>query len=349
MSTNGCIQNSVAKTIASKFKRLRYFHGMLLTEADLREEQTYFCEKLKLHNRLHGHGVVWGLCFKAASRAGANADRPLITLEPGLALDCEGNEIVVCKEYDIDLQEKIDWLKQQGRISTELNCLSPPEVPVKIWIGVKYCECDSSPQPQYTSTCGDDKLHAEFSRIQEGFCVVLLSEDELPCCPKPRPHQAKDDCGKPGLACPGLAPCCEDEHVVILGSIAILQPDIYKLTTAQIDLRDKRKFVFVPVALADCSLQAWEESKWSLLHTVRQSQWTRLMDISVVIGKPIETATRLLEAMSLEVGATVTPSSVSEQMLAQIEDALPLAPYDSEITLIVDEKRECVLFPLVKM
>ncbi len=346
MTTNRCMQKSVSKTIASKFKRLRYFHGMLLTEADLREEQTYFREKLKLHHRLHGHGVVWGLCFKAGSCSGVNSDRPLITLEPGLALDCEGNEIVVCKEYNIDLQEKLDWLKQQGKISTALDCFSPPEA-VKIWVGLKYCECDSNPQPQYTSTCGDDKLHPEFSRIQEGYCVVLLAEDELPCCPKP--GHKKDDCCKSTVECPGLAPCCEDEHVVILGSLLIAPPAIYKITAEQIDLRDKRKFVFVPTALSDCSLQGWEESKWSLLHTVRQSQWTRLRDISVVIGKPIEAATRLLEIMSLDVGATLTPASVTEQMLAQIEDALPLAPSGSEITLIVDEKRECVLFPLVNV
>ena len=49
--------NYVSKrTVAGKFKRLRYFHGMLLTEDDFLEEQLYYREKLKLHNRLHGHG-----------------------------------------------------------------------------------------------------------------------------------------------------------------------------------------------------------------------------------------------------------------------------------------------------
>lgn len=346
MTTNRCMQKSVSKTIASKFKRLRYFHGMLLTEADLREEQTYFREKLKLHNRLHGHGVVWGLCFKPASGSGANAGRPLITLEPGLALDCAGNEIVVCKEYDIDLQEKIDWLKQQGKISTELDCFSPPEA-VKIWVGLKYCECDSNPQPQYTSTCGDDKLHPEFSRIQEGYCVVLLAEDELPCCPKP--GHKKDDCCKSTPACPGLTPCCEDEHVVILGSLLISQPAIYQITPEQIDWRDKRKYVFVATALSGRPPHFWEQSKLSLMRQIRESQWMQLEDISIVIGKPREMATRLLQAMGMAISRTAIPSEVSDAMLAQIESALPLAARGSEIILIADEKQECVLFPLVKV
>jgi hypothetical protein len=41
--------------------RLTFFHGQLLSAADLQTEQRYFREKLKLHNRcLHGFGIVCG-------------------------------------------------------------------------------------------------------------------------------------------------------------------------------------------------------------------------------------------------------------------------------------------------
>ena len=70
------------------FKRLNFFNGKLLTAEDFELEQRYFREKLKLHNRsLHGFGIVSGLNVKVESKQ--------IVVEPGLALDCEGNELVV--------------------------------------------------------------------------------------------------------------------------------------------------------------------------------------------------------------------------------------------------------------
>ena len=44
------------------FDRLKHFYGQLLGARDFQIEQSYFREKLKLHNRcLHGYGVVCGL------------------------------------------------------------------------------------------------------------------------------------------------------------------------------------------------------------------------------------------------------------------------------------------------
>lgn len=70
------------------FKRLRFFDGMSLTPADFQLEQQYFRAKAKLHNRsLHGFGIISGL--KVTVCAGQ------IVVESGLALDCEGNELVI--------------------------------------------------------------------------------------------------------------------------------------------------------------------------------------------------------------------------------------------------------------
>ena len=69
-------------------KRSRFFAGQLLTAADLDREQQYFRDKSKRHNRtLHGFGIVSGL--KVTVDAGQ------IVVEPGLALDCEGNEVLI--------------------------------------------------------------------------------------------------------------------------------------------------------------------------------------------------------------------------------------------------------------
>jgi hypothetical protein len=67
------------------FRRNNFFVGRLLSAADLELEQNYFRSKLKLHNRLmHGFGIVSGLEVSSSS---------------GVALDCEGNEIVVVEPF----------------------------------------------------------------------------------------------------------------------------------------------------------------------------------------------------------------------------------------------------------
>ena len=75
-------------------KRLRYFTGQVLTVEGLELEQQYFREKLKRHNRtLHGFGIVSGL--RVTVKRGA------IIVVPGLALDCEGNELMVSSEQSL--------------------------------------------------------------------------------------------------------------------------------------------------------------------------------------------------------------------------------------------------------
>src|SRR5262249_21135885 len=149
-----------------EFTRLAYFHGQMLGALDLQTEQSYFREKLKLHNRcLHGYGTVCGLkvvpepsepeCepqdagvrskleaelaelerkIKEAEQAGnsdlakslrAEAEEFLreleqmskashktetptrVRIECGLALDCEGNELVVRYPLSVDLWQEL--------------------------------------------------------------------------------------------------------------------------------------------------------------------------------------------------------------------------------------------------
>ena len=73
---------------SESLKRLRFFSGQVLTAESFELEQKYFREKLKRHNRaLHGFGIVSGL--KVIVEAGQ------IIVEPGLALDCQGNELLI--------------------------------------------------------------------------------------------------------------------------------------------------------------------------------------------------------------------------------------------------------------
>lgn len=82
-------------------ERLRYFSGQLLQAEDFRDEQDYILDRIRFHNRLHGHGVVCGLAV-------VPTDPPsgAVVVQPGVALDCCGREIVVRTPTEIDLTGK---------------------------------------------------------------------------------------------------------------------------------------------------------------------------------------------------------------------------------------------------
>src|SRR5438552_12275393 len=76
------------------FERPRYFCGQLLTDKDLDAAQRYVIEKNKLHNRyLVGTGVVCGLAVRCDP-----CDECAVTVEPGHAIDCCGNDIVLSEQ-----------------------------------------------------------------------------------------------------------------------------------------------------------------------------------------------------------------------------------------------------------
>lgn len=71
-------------------KRVHYFDHQFLKEQDFHAEQAYHREMRHRHNRLlHGWGVVEGLEIRHKGRE--------ITIEPGMAIDKEGREIVLFK------------------------------------------------------------------------------------------------------------------------------------------------------------------------------------------------------------------------------------------------------------
>ena len=132
-------------------ERLRYFTGQMLTAENFQLEQQYFREKSKLHNRsLHGFGIVSGL--KVVVDAG------LIVVEPGLALDCEGNELVIPAASIVVALTTDSW--------------------TSAYVNVSYAEEQTDPVPAVpneplTST---DSL-AEASTITEGFAIVVAQEN----------------------------------------------------------------------------------------------------------------------------------------------------------------------------
>jgi hypothetical protein len=84
-------------------RRPKYFSGQLLTAEDFEAEQFYFLDRRRSDNRqLHGWGVVCGLGVTPSGKGG-------VVVQPGLALDGLGREIVVPDPQEMpDPRQPID-------------------------------------------------------------------------------------------------------------------------------------------------------------------------------------------------------------------------------------------------
>jgi hypothetical protein len=83
----------------SDIKRLHYFNHQFLVESDFADEQQYHLAMRRRHNAaLHDYGVADGL---AVTRTG---DRE-ITVQPGLAIDRDGRELVLLDSRIVGLSD----------------------------------------------------------------------------------------------------------------------------------------------------------------------------------------------------------------------------------------------------
>jgi len=126
--------------------RVRYFFGQLLTAEAFETEQTYHIEKRRLQNRLLlGAGIVRGLEVTAAQDSG-NA----IKVSPGIAIDRNGNEIIVQDPFH---------LGPCSHMSGTCRVI------------VRYTETPSDPVAAINGG-------TEFSRITEGFAISIVADDD---------------------------------------------------------------------------------------------------------------------------------------------------------------------------
>jgi hypothetical protein len=164
--------------------RTRFYHGMLLTDDHLRAEQEYHREALKRVNRhLWGSGVVCGLQLVGPKQGETGL---CFKIEPGVALDCCGNLIEVCKCVTVDLTKECE--KRYGP-----DCMpAQPLDPIVKYVVLSYKTIESDPEPVLASegdcNSGSEKSNCNASKVREGFCVELW--DECPC-PEPMPEDDK--------------------------------------------------------------------------------------------------------------------------------------------------------------
>ncbi len=162
---NICEERKCIEKGFSTFERNNYFCGKLMVERDFWAEQLYHIGKQRLHNAyLHGWGVVCGLKVDPHP----NCPNLRVVIRPGLAIDCWGREILVTKDYEVELES----YKKKG------NNNGPK--PENLYICLSYKECETEPVPVFLSDCGCAET-CEANRIREEFKieVLTLTEEEL--------------------------------------------------------------------------------------------------------------------------------------------------------------------------
>lgn len=104
------------------FTRPRFFAGQLLTEEDLQKLVDYTVGKNRLHNqRLWGDGVVCGLEVTCHPCGGGT-----VRVNPGYALDCCGNDLVLSCAQQLDITAMIRDLKRSLRGGYDCGDPCPP-------------------------------------------------------------------------------------------------------------------------------------------------------------------------------------------------------------------------------
>jgi len=161
-------------------ERPRFFCGQLLTDKDLDAAQRYVIEKNKLHNRyLVGTGVVCGLAVRCAP-----CEEGGVVVEPGYAIDCCGNDIVLCEPAEFNVTEYIEeCFKPQGPDCNDkirVRKTRCDDGPKEYCLFVSYSEEPSRPITAMIRDNGCKTSRCEPSRIKETFRFDLVEKSDLP-------------------------------------------------------------------------------------------------------------------------------------------------------------------------
>ena len=191
----------------ASFVRPRFFAGQLLTEDDLSALIDYVVSKNRFHNsRLFGEGVVCGLLVECGPCEGQ------VVVDPGYALDCCGNDLVLTCKQILDLAPMIRELAshkdcgctdpcsdptvtQTSTLSTNHGQLEPATKPCRTYcLYARYGERPDQPVAAYPVGGNCDASSCEPTRIVEGITFELR-------CPTKIHHPNINDARE----------CCDDD------------------------------------------------------------------------------------------------------------------------------------------
>ena len=244
-TTVGDCQDCAPTSLVSR-ERSRFFPRQLVGADDLTQDQVYFREKLRRHNRLlHGWGIVCG--------ATVSSDKCVAIVTPGYVLGPYGDEIM------IDQETRIDVCKQDSVGSLDCGdgdvwCGDAPTIAddSPVYLAVRYVERATRPVRVPGCGCGCDDSDCEYSRMRDSFELKVLTE--LPASYRiERPAQT--ELWRESWSCPGgsarqACPPCPSDPWVILCDLTVSGG-----TIMNVDCNAHRRYV---VSFADYSFGCFE-------------------------------------------------------------------------------------------
>lgn len=136
----------------------RYHFGMLLGVADLETEQAYHRGKSWLEKSwLHGIGVVWGLDVEV------RADHGEVVVQPGLAIDAHGRELVVSDPMCLDLAA---WFAERRPAELEVT-EDAGDLTFDVQVELCHDTCLDRPVPSISEPCDGAAFDTAYSRVVE--------------------------------------------------------------------------------------------------------------------------------------------------------------------------------------
>ena len=158
------------------FERPRFFGGQLLTDKDLEAAQRYAIEKNKLHNRyLVGTGVVCGLAVRCDPCCDGS-----VVVESGYAIDCCGNDIVLCQPETFNILDCFEKQRQQEEPYCGTKIRTPrtrgEDQPKEYCLVLFYDEEPANPITALIRDNGCSNTRCEPSRIRETFRFGIIEK-----------------------------------------------------------------------------------------------------------------------------------------------------------------------------
>lgn len=187
----------------------RFFCGQLLTDQDLNALLEWVKGKTALTRYRDGWGVACGLDVNCSSGSGKEG---FVSVTPGYAIDCCGNDIIVCEEAQIDLSKYClvdedpcrDGTPTSAQRTIERSTGTPGTTGPKLSFGgleilqsevqavdlfIGYAETASDARTALAKRACDSVEACEYTRTHEGYYLYAKKAEH---CDHPAERRALD-------------------------------------------------------------------------------------------------------------------------------------------------------------
>lgn len=262
-------------------ERTRFFTRQLVGPGDLTQDQTYFRDKARRHNRLlHGWGIVCGARVKAGDTACE------VVVESGYVLGPYGDEIVIPADTTFDVCSASTSVDACGGVDPWCTDVRMQRAAGQtMYLAVRYAECTTKPVRVTACNCGCNGDDCEYSRIRDSYELQVLTELPVSYADLERGGRAWEMLGLWGsLMCiggPRTCPPCPSSPWVILADIQVDADG-----TVTVDCAPHRRYV---VSFADYAFYCTDRKYESVGLFPQVKMQSLLLDTSTM-AQPQEAA-----------------------------------------------------------